>query len=317
MPIEGDLYAYLKFQSRLRVSVAWRYRGHVQECIPFFDSVDWDLTILNIHNGNLPGSLVTSVSMCADHAYRVKVLHGMLPTAVRLLVTHPDLYHDDLCPHCLQVAESFAHLWRCPHSVEAVAEMVDRGSVLFWKLARGAQYRAVFAETGIFPGPHSVFDVIQGVVPVEWAKILRGCGISAKGACSVAMKVGKFFVLAAHDEIWRPQCEAQVEHEQRCLITQKAKVGGQVQAVRPPRGLVLGLRLPISHMRMLVSVQYVSYLLLPILGGGCPPLVAQAPVLADSLLQSHYQSVCVLSSVYNPSKELKVLDSTGGDIWEQ
>ena len=98
MPIEGDLYTYLRLQSRLRVSMTWRYRERVQEFIPFFDSVDWDLTILNIHNGNLPGSLVTSVSMCADRAYRVKVLHGMLPTAMRLLVTRPDLYHDDLCP---------------------------------------------------------------------------------------------------------------------------------------------------------------------------------------------------------------------------
>ena len=98
MPIEGDLYTYLKLQSRLWVSVTWRYRERVQEFIPFFDSVNWDLTILNVHNGNLPGSLVTSVSMCADRAYRVKVLHGMLPTAKRLMLTHPDLYHDDLCP---------------------------------------------------------------------------------------------------------------------------------------------------------------------------------------------------------------------------
>ena len=85
--------------------------------------------------------------------------------------------------------------------------------MLFWKLAKGARRGAVFAETGIFPGPHSVFDVIQGVVPMEWATILRGCGISAKGVRSVAMKVGKYFVSAAHDEIWRPRCEAQVERE--------------------------------------------------------------------------------------------------------
>ena len=104
----------------------------------------------------------------------------------------------------MQVAESFAHLWRCPHSAVAVAKMIEGGSVLFWKLARGAQHRAVFAETGIFPGPHSVFDVIQGVVPLEWTTILRGCGISVKGVHSVVMKVGKYFVSAAHSEIWRP-----------------------------------------------------------------------------------------------------------------
>jgi hypothetical protein len=255
--------------------------------------------------------------MCADRAYRVKVLHGMLPTAKRLLLTRPDLYHDDLCPRCLQVAESFAHLWRCPQSVGAVTKMIEEGSLLFWKLAKGARHRAVFAETGIFPGPHSVFDIIQGVVPLEWTTILRGCGISAKGVHSVAMKVGKFFVSAAHNEIWRPRCDAQVERERRCLITQKDKIGGRVQADRPPRGVCSKPRVThITHARAgqcpLCQLSLATHS-----GGGCPPLVAQAPVLADSLLQLHYQSLCVLPSVHNPSKVLKVLDSTGGDIREQ
>ena len=92
----------------------------------------------------------------------------------------------------------------------------------------------MFTETGIFPGPHSVFDVIQGVVPMEWATILRGCGISAKGVHSVAMKVGKYFVSAAHSDVWRPCCDAQVECEQRCLITWKDKVSGQMQVDRLP-----------------------------------------------------------------------------------
>ena len=89
--VEGDLRAYLKAQSQFRVSVVWQHHGHVQHNVPYFDSVDWDFTILNLHYGNLPGSLATSISMCSDWAYHVKALHGMLPTAARLLLTCPDL----------------------------------------------------------------------------------------------------------------------------------------------------------------------------------------------------------------------------------
>ena len=96
--VEGDLQTYLKLQSQLRISVPWKYPEHVQCHIPFFDSVNWDSTILNLYHGNLPGSLMTSVSMCSDCAYQVKILHGMLPTTMRLLTTCPDLYLDDLCP---------------------------------------------------------------------------------------------------------------------------------------------------------------------------------------------------------------------------
>ena len=39
--------------------------------------------------------------------------------------------------------------------------------------------------------------------------------------------------------------------------------------------------------------------------GGLSPLVIQAPVLVDSLLQSHHWAICVLSSIYNVSKKLK------------
>ena len=60
-PVEGDLRAYLKLQSQFQVSITWKYRERVQYQIPYFDSVDWDSTILNLHHGNLPGSLVTSV----------------------------------------------------------------------------------------------------------------------------------------------------------------------------------------------------------------------------------------------------------------
>ena len=201
LPIEGDLCAYLRLQSQLQIAVTWRYCEQVQEIIPFFDSVDWDATILNIHGGNLPGSLATSMSMCADQAYRVKTLHGMLPTATRLLVTHPGVYHDNLCSHCLQVAESPAHLWRCHCSSEAVNRTIADDTSLFWRLAR--MYKCLLASVGsdIFPGPHTVYEAVQGVVPLEWTTILQRCRVSARGAHSVVQEVGKFFVSTVHEAI--------------------------------------------------------------------------------------------------------------------
>ena len=54
-----------------------------------------------------------------------------------------------------------------------------RGTELFWRLNRVSQHRVTPTESGIFPGLHTVFDVMQGVVPLEWTVILRGCGLSA------------------------------------------------------------------------------------------------------------------------------------------
>ena len=78
---------------------------------------------------------MTSMSMCSEHAYRMKALHSMLPTATRLLVTHPDLYLDDLCPQCLQETETADHLWQCQCSQAAMAKITDEGTSLFWNLA--------------------------------------------------------------------------------------------------------------------------------------------------------------------------------------
>jgi len=221
--VEGDLRAYMKVQSQLRASVTWRYRRQVQANVLFFDSVDWDSTIFNLHGGNLPGSLATSMSMCSSRAYRVKALHGMLPTAMRLCVTCPDLYHDDLCPHCLQVSESSEHLWQCSCSTGVVKEVIEEGTALFWKVVALPRKKSILSGTVIFPGPHSVYDAFQGLVPLEWTSILCGCGLSARKAQGVVRKVGRFFVSAAHDRVWRPRCEAQILHEQSLMITQKSK----------------------------------------------------------------------------------------------
>ena len=68
-----------------------------------------------------------------------------------------------------------------------------------------------------------VLHVIQGIVPLEWATILHSCGLSAKKVRVIAKRVGKYFVGAGHDSIWRPRCEAQISHEHGLSITQRAK----------------------------------------------------------------------------------------------
>ena len=65
-PIEGDLQSYLRMQSQLHTAVTWKYHRRIQHNIPHHDSIEWNSTILNLHHGNLPGSLVTSISMCSD-----------------------------------------------------------------------------------------------------------------------------------------------------------------------------------------------------------------------------------------------------------
>ena len=297
--VEGDLRAYLKLQSKLRISVTWEHRERVQQCIPFFESVDWDSTILNIHSGNLPGSLATSVSMCSARAYRVKVLHGMLPVATRLFITRPDLYHDDLCPHCYQVPETVSHLWRCSYSQDAVLDIAREGAVLFWKLATASWQGARLSQSSLFPGPFSIFDAIQGIVPGGWTSLLCSCGLSSLGTKSVVRKVGVFFVSSAHDNIWKPQCEAQIVQEHGLHITQHAKTCGKMRVVRPRHSAVHQSR--ITHItRALAGSCTVCLLsLVDHSGGVCPPLVAQAPFLADDLLQLHHQSLCILSSIHN------------------
>ena len=232
--VEGDLRAYLKLQSQFRTSVAWQYHRHVQCNVPYFDSVDWDSTILNLHHGNLPGSLLTSVSMCSDQAYHVKALHGMLPTATRLLLTCPDLYHDNLCPCCLYLPETAGHLWQCAHSQVALGEIEREGTQLFWDLAAEAGLGPGLSRSAnIFPGPYTIVEAVQGIIPLEWVTALHTSGLAQAKARSVALKVGKYMVSTAHKEIWQPHCDAQVIHECSLLVTQKAKTSGRIHVDYP------------------------------------------------------------------------------------
>ena len=276
-------------------------RNRVQCSIPYFESVDWDSTIFNMHQGNLPGCLVTSMSMCSEHAYCIKALHSMLPTATRLLVTCPDLYLDDLCPCCLQEPETADHLWQCQCSQAVLAKIKDEGTSLFWDLAIAAwSGLRLSRSSSIFPGPHSVAEVVRGIVPLEWVSLLCAGGLSLVKARSVACRVGRFMVTAAYKEIWCPCCEVQIEHEHSRQITQSAKVQGRGHAARQAYSAPHGSHH--THVAWVLAGFCDSCKLSladhPV--GVCPPLVAQSPFLADELLKMHHMSLCKLPSILNP-----------------
>ena len=87
-------------------------------------------------------------------------------------------------------------------------------------------YKCLPASVGsdIFPGPHTVYEAVQGVVPLEWTTILQRCRVSARGAHSVVLEVGKFFVSTAYEAIWKPWCDAQIACECQHMITQQLKM---------------------------------------------------------------------------------------------
>ena len=107
------------------------------------------------------------------------------------------------------------------------------GPALFWKLAVAAWPGLQPTSSTIFSGLHSVFDAIQGVVPMEWVSTLVTAGLPVSKARSVAGKVGVYFVDTAQLGIWHPCCDAQIAREHSLQITQQAKVCGKVHAPQP------------------------------------------------------------------------------------
>ena len=101
--------------------------------------------------------------------------------------------------------------------------MVTGGTSLFWKLARAYRCQPASVGSDIFPGLHTVFEAVQGVVPLEWTTILRRCGVSARGTHSIVLKVGKFFVSMAYKVIWKAWCEAQIAREHQYMITHRLR----------------------------------------------------------------------------------------------
>ena len=100
-------------------------------------------------------------------------------------------------------------------------------------------YKCLPASVGsdIFPGPHTVYEAVQGVVPLEWTTILQRCRV-----CSVVLEVGKFFVSTAHEAIWKPQCVAQIAHEHQHMITQQLKMWRQEHGPQPECRKQVGVR---------------------------------------------------------------------------
>ena len=250
--------------------------------------------------------------MCSDWAYHVKALHGMLPTAARLLLTCPDLYHDDLCPHCLQLPETDDHLWQCAHSQVALGRIEREGTQLFWDLASEAGLGPGLSRSAtIFPGPYTIVDAVRGIVPLEWVVALHTCGLGQVKARSVALKVGKYMVTAAHKEIWQPHCHAQVICEHSLLVTQKAKTSGRICVGYPHHRARLKQR--VTHIACVLAgfcqLCHLSFIDHHV--GVCPPLLLQAPFLAYRLLQRYHRLLCNLPSILNPRVALQALDSTG------
>ena len=184
------------------------------------------------------------------------------------------------------------------------------GCHLFWDLVAAAcSSLRTTRSTGIFPGPHSIIDAVRGIVPLEWVVTLQASGIPLVKARSIASKVGVYFVTTAQRDIWHPCCGAQVAHEHSLLITQKAKTCGRVCVTQSSHHV--RLRPHCTHISRALAgfckmcqLSFVDHH-----EGTCPPLLSQAPFLADSLLQMHHHSLCILPSILNPSIALQVLDS--------
>ena len=195
--------------------------------------------------------------------------------------------------------------------------MSNEGSCLFWDLAETLCVGRKLPRTAtIFPGPHSVVDVVKGIVPLEWVNTLCSVGLSLAQAKSVARKVGSRIVTAAYKDIWRPRCDAQVLRERSLLVTPKAKSRGRVRAVLPPHRTSIRSRLTHTSHALAGNCPRCQLSLADHLRGACPPLLSQAPYIADSMLQMYHRSLCSLPSIVNPRVALQVLDSIGGVVTE-
>jgi len=140
---------------------------------------------------------------------------------------------------------------------------------------------------------------------------LHTCSLGQVKARSVALKVGKYMVTTAHKEIWQPRCDAQVVREHSLLVTQKAKTSGRMRVGYPHHRARLKKR--VTHIARTLAgfcqLCHLSFIDHPV--GTCPPLLLQAPFLADRLLQKYHRLLCKLPSILNSRVALRALDSTG------
>jgi len=208
-------------------------------------------------------------------------------------------------------------LWQCSYAQSAIGELAAAGYALFWKLVATARPSPLITEATIFPGPHSITDVIQGIIPLEWVSMMHKAGLTMAKAWSIASRVGTYFVTAAKAQIWIPWCDAQAVREHSLQVTRRDKIQGRRCISQPSSRDATSQRYVINAVRaragwcLKCHVSVVDHY-----GGVCPPEILQAPFLADELLCSHYMSHCMLPSVYNPYVVLKALGSTESGVEE-
>jgi hypothetical protein len=123
-------------------------------------------------------------------------------------------------------------------------------------------------------------------------------------------QVAKFFVQAAHDNIWKPRCEAQVQWEQELGITRREKLQVRERCRQDRYRVQRASR--VTHVTQVLAGQCPECQLSLAIHqvDRCPPMIIQAPVLADRLLQSHYHSLTIAPSIINPCSTIKALDSS-------
>src|SRR5271169_6458505 len=111
--IEGQLQHYLRMQSLFRHGAHWSRLGRFAARQLQLFEVDWWATFRSLHSRVWPGSVVTSGAASRARAYRIKLLHGSLLTAVRMKTLYPWLYADDVCRRCRVGGEDSTHIWQC------------------------------------------------------------------------------------------------------------------------------------------------------------------------------------------------------------
>ena len=137
--------------------------------------------------------------------------------------------------------------------------------------------------------------------------MLCAYGLSLAQARSVASKVGMYFVTAAQKDIWQPHCDAQIVREHGLLVTQKAKTRGKVWAILPSHRIIVSPHRTHVSRTLAGSCCVCQLSLADHSVGVCPPLLLQAPLLADSMLQVYHRSLCMLPSIVNPCVAMGML----------
>jgi len=210
--IEGHLRRYLRMQSLFRHGARWSRLGHFAARQLQLFEVDWWATFESLHSGVWPGSLVTSGAASRARAYRIKLLHGSLPTAVRMKTLYPRLYADDVCRRCGVVVEDSTHIWCCTVAARVLQQL------------RAVAAQALGVEELALPAPgHGWEDILSGLVPVRWVEGFVRRGSSKREARRLAARVSGNLVQAGYREVWVPRCAEVADWERGMGISSADK----------------------------------------------------------------------------------------------